>query len=278
MSETKQVQEKYVPWGEGAKILGLKRSAFFYYVNSGAIKSEPGRGPREGRYRLQDILDIKNRRDSNKPRKTYKKRLREVELDWLTPDDVMAGLALDRILYDDEFLADADVYQSWRKKNPYISMAAYDKKDRRICLGYIGLIPLPEEIILSILKGEREETSITADEILTYDEPGGYTLLANSAAIHPERPDLLNRILRRITEEWIARYPEKYIRKIYAQSVSAKGDMFVQHFFMAPRYDLALNAFELDLARPAASKIIRRFKAALEEKAPLPPELQTPLV
>ena len=50
----------------------------------------------------------------------------------------------------------------------------------------------------------------------------------------------------------------------------------VQHFFMAPRYDLAPNAYMLDLARPSASKIIRRFQARLVQKAPLPEELQQP--
>ncbi len=50
----------------------------------------------------------------------------------------------------------------------------------------------------------------------------------------------------------------------------------VQHFFMAPRYDLAPNAYILDLARPSVSKIIRRFQARLAQKAPFPEELQQP--
>ena len=131
-------------------------------------------------------------------------------------------------------------------------------------------------VILQILSNQREETSIEADEIETYDQPGGYILLANSAAIHPDRPDLLHRLLRHIMSYWLEQYPDRYIKKIYAQAVSAPGEMLVQHLFMTPRPDLAYNAYELDIARPSASKIIRNFKQQLEQKAPLPLGLQWP--
>jgi hypothetical protein len=156
-------------------------------------------------------------------------------------------------------------------------MAAFDAKNREICLGYIGLVPLPEHLILDILRGKRHEGDVRPEEVEAYDHPGGYTLLAYSAAIHPDRPDLLYKILMKIIDFWVEQYPERYIRKIYAQSISTKGDILVQHFFMAPRPDLAYNAFELDLARPAASRIIRKFKEILAAKAPLPPDLQYPL-
>ncbi len=54
--------KQYIPWAEGAKLLGLKRSAFFYLVESGQVRAESGRGPRDGRYSLQDILAIKEHR------------------------------------------------------------------------------------------------------------------------------------------------------------------------------------------------------------------------
>ena len=48
----------FVPWQEGAELLGLKRSAFFYLVETGQIRIESGRGPRDGRYSLEDIEAI----------------------------------------------------------------------------------------------------------------------------------------------------------------------------------------------------------------------------
>lgn len=269
--------ETYVPWNEGADRLGLKRSAFFYLVKSGQIRSEPNRGPRDGRYSLEDIENIRKQRAQGARRKPYKKRLAPVMLDWLSPLDIPAILKLDQVVYDEMFLAEAAVYRQWSEKNPQLAMAAFDaRSNRQEMLAYVAALPLAESVIVSILKGEREEIDITMDEIQSYDQPGGYTLLANSAVTHPERPDLLYKVLYRMMAEWIERYPERYITRIYAQSVSERGDQLVQHFFMAPRYDLAPNAYMLDFARPGASKVIRWYQAMLAQKAPLPKELQQP--
>jgi hypothetical protein len=264
--QIREPAESYVPSREGEKILGVKRNLFFYYVDSGQIRKQERVGEPD-LYNYADILAVKEKR-SKKKKKTA------VVIDWLGPADILAGLKLDRIVYQEEQLAEASVYKSWRQGNPYLSMAAFDAKDREVCLGYIGLVPLPESTILDILSGKRHEGDIRPEEVEPYDRPGGYTLLAYSAAIHPDRPDLLYKILMRILDFWIEQYPERYIRKIYAQAVSAKGDILIQHFFMAPRPDLAYNAFELDLARPAASKVVRKFKEMMAAKAPLPPDLQ----
>jgi hypothetical protein len=198
-------------------------------------------------------------------------------LDWLSPDDIPAILKLDKIVYDEMFLAEAARYKQWSEKNGQLAIAAFDaKSDRQEMLAYVAALPLDESVILAILRGERDETSITKDEIQNYDRPGAYTLLANSAVTHPGRPDLLNLVLRRMMDEWVERYPERFVTRIYAQAMSERGDMLIQHFFMQPRYDLAPNAYMLDLARPSAFRIVRRFQDRLIEKAPLPPDLQHP--
>jgi len=275
----KRNQDIYVKWDEGASILDLKRNTFFYLVQSEQVRAEPNRKPRDGRYNLQDIMRVKEKREQGKPRKQYKRRLAPVIFDWLSHSDIPAILRLDQVVYDQMFLAEAAVYEQWSSKNPYLAMAAFDaKSDRQEMLAYVAALPLDESLILSIMRGEREEISITPDEIETYERPGGYTLLGNSAVNHPERPDLLYKILYRMTAFWIERYPEQYITRIYAQSVSERGDRMIQHFFMAPRYDLAPNAYMLDLARPGASKVIHWFQSQLLQKAPLPTELQRPYI
>lgn len=268
---------KFVRWAEGAKLLGIKRGAFFYLVESGQIRAEPGRGARDGRYSLEDILHVKERRAQGKPRKPYKKKPAPILIDWLQPGDIPAGLKLDYLLYHEDInLAEAAVYQAWRRNNNFLTMGAFST-DRSECLAYIQLVPLHEHVILDILSGKREETSITPEEVLPYNQPGAYTLLGVSAVCHPERPDLLFRLLDKITDFWVEQYPERYITKVYVQAASERGDILIQHLFMAPRPDLAPNAYELNLARPAASRIIRRFQEKLRAKAPSPPELHYPL-
>lgn len=271
-------EPKFVTWKEGADILELKRTAFFHLVNSGQIHTEPGRGPRDGRYSVEDIQALKRQRlNGNKRRKVAKTRPTPALIDWLSPDDIPAILRLDQIVYHEMYLAEMAVYRKWSEKNPYLAMAAFDpKSNRQRMLAYVAALPLDEEVIFSVLRGEREETDLLAEEMQTYDRPGGYTLLANSAVSLPEYPDLLNRVLLKLMDEWVDRYPERYITRIYSQTVSESGDRMAQHFFMAPRYDLAPNAYMLDFSRPGASRIIRRFQERLAQKAPLPEELRSP--
>lgn len=276
MSEHTGSRQLFVPWKEGAEILDLKRTAFFHLVNSGQIRSESGRGPRDGRYSLDDIEAIKQRRATGKKRRTWR-RPTPALIDWLSPRDIPAILRLDQIVYDEIYLAEMEVYRKWSEKNPYLAMAAFDpKSDRQVMLAYIAALPLDESVIYSVLRGERQETDLKSDEMQTYERPGPYTLLANSAVSLPEYPDLLNRILLRLMDAWVDRYPERYMTRIYSQTVSESGDRMVQHFFMVPRYDLAPNAYMLDLARPSASKIVRRFQERLLQKAPFPEELRQP--
>src|SRR5205807_1143699 len=82
------------------------------------------------------------------------------------------------------------------KKNPHLTFTAFDASDRSKVLAYISLIPLSEEVIFQILRGEREETSITPDEIETYDREGEYTLLAEGVVAHPEHPEMISTALR----------------------------------------------------------------------------------
>lgn len=268
---------RYVPWNEGAEILGVSRSSFFYLVESGQISVEPGRGPRSGRYSLEDIQRIAERRAKGQQRRPSRRRVRPtpVIIDWLSPDDIPAILRLDKIVYDEMFLAEMERYRQWSVKNGQLAIAAFDaRSDRQTMLAYIACLPLDESVILQIMRGEREEISITADEIQDYKRQGPYTLLANSAVVHPDHPYLLRRVLENTLDAWVDRYPERYVTRVYAQSVSERGDLLISSFFLQPRYDLAPNAYMLDLARPGRSRIIRRFQEALKAKAPLPPELQ----
>jgi hypothetical protein len=259
----------YVRYSRALELFSpLTKNQFTHQVNAGEIKTaidEKGR-----MYELQSLHRVRNAL-------LGEKTAPQTIIDWLQPSDIPAGLRLDISLYPDEIvegLEEASVYQSWRKNNNQLTMGAFTK-DRAECLAYLQLVPLEEQTILDILSGKRSENSIKPDEVLAYNRLGAYTLLGVSAACHPDYPDLLFRILDRMMEFWIEQYPERYITKVYAQAVSERGDMLIQHLFMAPRPDLAQNAYELNLARLSASKIVRRFQKRLAAKAPLPPELQS---
>lgn len=268
-------QDEYVPWQEGAKIIGINKSSFFYHVDKGDITEEEGTLPRQGRYLVSDILKVKAKRDNRRPRKKYTRK-DEHFIDWIGVKDLPAGIALAVQLYEEDLLTEHNLakFQGWRKNNDKISLAAFTS-DRKTCLASIQVLPLPETVILDILSGKRGEASIEPDEIQSYEKEGPYTLLVNSALALPEYRLLLSDVLFKYLDFWIGMYPERYMKKIYAQTVSEQGELLVQHFFMMPRYDLALNAFELDFSRPVLSKILRKkfIKKLVDTGIPLPSDL-----
>lgn len=268
--------QEWINSREGADLLGVKQPNFLYYAKRGEIAVKEDLGEHQDRlYSRSDAIKVRQRLLA-KARIKHPKPA-PVTLDWLQITDLPAAMRLDQIVYHDIDLGELATYQSWRRKNVHISIAAFDATNREIMLGYVTLVPvMSEQICIDILAGKRADHSITADEIDTYDRPGAYTLLGVSAVCHPARPDLLYPMLKKHVDAWIEAYPERYIKKIYAQTFSERGEMLVQHLFMAPRPDLAYNAYELDMARPSASRLIRSFKQSLEAIEPLPDVLRWP--
>ncbi len=268
MSE--QVIDETLPeWvyaSRGLELTGMRRGTFYYYVEIGRIRSRAGQNKRDRMYNAADCLQVKAERKQHRSKTTYFH-------DWMTPTDLPAALTLDFLVYNEALIGDIKLYTAWLKKNPQIAMTVFERKDRKTCLAYIGLIPLPEPVILDIMTGQRDELSIQADEIESYDRPGEYILLANSAVCHPDKPDLLYKVLYHIMEYWKEQYPNRRISKIYAQAASPAGDVLISKFYFAPLYQFVdgqalpvKDAYVLDLARPGASKVIRHFQAELTAK------------
>ncbi len=247
----------------------FEKNAFNYRVRMGDIKAN-----KDEQGRMYEIASIIKTRDILlKAQEDAKKLPVPITVDWLYPEDIPAVLALDQIVYREIFLAEAEVYMAWRRKNPHISKAAFDAKDRRTCYGYVGLIPLPESVIIDILTGKRDEKEIIPDDILTYDEPGEYTLLANSAVVHPDHPEMLNDIIRAIVDYWYEQYPARRISRIYAQTVSEQGRTLARKLYLGPLYMMQdhgvariEDAYVLDMHDRAVSKIIQRFQDRLQSK------------
>lgn len=248
----------------------LDKNAFNYRVRKKEIaKKEDESG--KTLYGVQSVVAVRN---ALLKRASRRDKQPEVITDWLQPTDIPASLALDQIVYHEMFLAEAEVYMAWRRKNPYISMAAFDAADRRTCYAYLGLVPLPESVILDVLTGKKDEKEITPDEILTYDQPGEYTVLANSAVVHPDYPELMSKVIEAIEDFWVKQYPEKRLKRIYAQTVSEEGRTMAQKLYLGPLYVLQNqelikieDAYVLDLDDMAASRIIRQFQEKLRAKA-----------
>ncbi len=251
-------QVEYVTSREGANLLKMDRHRFFYYVDSRNIKVQEGETARKNLYNYEDIMRVRQELGINDIRPTV--------IDWVGPVDVTSTVALDFQVYHETIVGDLNLYVSWVKQNGRISLAAFDAHDRKIVLAYIALLPLPETVIHEILQGKRNEQDIKPEEIETYEREGSYTLLAESAVTHPDYPEKLGEVIRGLFDYWCSQYPQRTIEKIYAQSASAKGDVLIQKLYFAARYDLAENAFMLDLRRPGASRLVKTYQQCLKEE------------
>src|SRR5262249_43189774 len=155
---------------------------FFYYVNQGRIERIAGPTPRKSLYNRSDVLRLKGEISDGDG-----EEITDVIVDWVHPMDLPKTLALDLIVYEEDTIGDFRLYLSWLNRNPHLTLGAFDES-RTVVYAYLNLLPLDEATILSILRGEREETSIRAEEIKTYDSEGEFTLLAESIVAHPDHP------------------------------------------------------------------------------------------
>lgn len=268
----KEAPEGYARFAVATKLFEpFNRSMFNYRVRAGDIvckEDELGK-----MYEIASILRIKRNLLQEKREKTVS--LSKHYIRWTTPHDVIASMILDRAIYKEEYLADPDHYRERKSKNPYTSVAVFDSEKEDAMYAYISLLPLPEETIMDVLLGKRDETELTSKDILTYDEPGEYMLLASSAAQHPDYKDknLLFGLINHFIDFWVDLYPEKKIKRIYAQTVSNDGRRMVHDLHMGPMYSMIdgslkriPDAYVLDLDEPGGSRIIRRFQERLKDK------------
>jgi hypothetical protein len=254
---------------------GLSEGTFFRHVREKKIRKVlPDDRQRGAMYNADDIRA--NTQQHQQRKGGRKGDVESLQIDWSGALDAAAGLRLSQQLYGpDVDIGELAVYQSWRKNNNQLTLCVFSE-DRKDCFAELQVLPLAESLIVDILSGKRNESSILADEIRNYKDTGPYHLLVTNAVTLPGRPELLLRLLLRYMDFWVEQYPDRYIQRVYTQAVSERGFMLVQHFFMTPRFDLNFNAYMVDLAYPSASKIVQRFKRQLEEKSPLPEALQWP--
>lgn len=264
----RQTPGGYVRFTDAIKLfMPLSRSAFSYRVKAGDITVKEDSTGRM--YEVSSILQIKR----DLLRAEERKKAIDTYTDWIKIEDVIAGLKLDRIVYNEIILADEDHYRERKKKNPHTSIGVFDVHDRDTMYAYISLLPLREETIMDILLGRRPETRITSKDILAYDEPGEYSLLVSSVVHHPDHPHLIRRLLNAFMDYWVEQYPDRRIKRIYAETVSEDGKRMANELRMSMMYrvvderlERVENAFVLDMSEPAASKIIQKFQKRLKEK------------
>ena len=258
---------------EARRKLNASTSTFKRLVDSGKIRKVTPPNKKQGMYVSTDVDRIAEEMKPFSGNTRYRNKQGRLNndlstaTDWQKISDLPAILKLDLKVYQENIVGDIGLYISWERKNPKITMLSFESGNREHVLAYISLVPLPEQIILSILKGERPELSISPDEVETYERKGGYILLAESVVIDPDHPEQLNNVLREVLTHWCRQYPDRYIEKIYADAATDHGEMLARKLYFSPLYHVSDTAYVLDLRKPGISKIVRNFQECLKQKA-----------
>jgi hypothetical protein len=260
------MEEELYTLAEARKALNnMPATSFYRLVETGQIRKLIPPGKKQGMYPRSDIERLLSQSPQYIQTLAEKKEP-EICVDWMTPKDLPFLLAFDTDAFEEEMIGSIPLYYSWWKKNPYTCLMAFEEGNRNKILAQVTMLPLDEDVIFSVLKGERKELSITADEIKSYDQGGEYTLLAENIITQPGHPEYVRPVLHQLTEFWCQEWPRIKVKKVFAETVSQGGLYLVQKMYFGPLYDIGEKAFVLDLRYKNPSRFIRSFQECIEKK------------
>lgn len=110
----------------------------------------------------------------------------------------------------------ADVINNWQSKNDHAYWLLRNPSDNEV-LAVLGILPLREETIFQLLRGELLIRDIKLDDILPYEPGGEYNCYITSAATIPEYYDVIIPLFQHVLSYW-CEAPQIYINKVYFKS------------------------------------------------------------
>jgi len=193
--------------------------------------------------------------------------------DWIQESDLPYVFALDYELYGLDATVSPLITRFWWQKNPYACRILFNKDNRKDIWGALTIIPMEEETIFRILKGDLEEKDIVPDHILTYELGKVYDGYVASFAIRPERKYYLRLLVQSTFDYWCDHYPDIQLRRLYAYALDGEGSdgiRLIRKLFFSPIYErkgIELgNAWELRLDRYNPSHLIEQFHNCIKYK------------
>lgn len=242
---------------------GISESTFRRKVRDNEIETKMPEGRQRGAlYSKSQILEII--RQEKKATPTIEHGIGAT--DWCKESDLPYLLAFDLEMYGIENTVDISITHKWWKKNPNACLVLFNSQDRREVWGGITIMPMEEETILKLLRGDIEERDITADDILAYEPGKQYYGYIASAVVKPEHRASFVKLIWTVFDFWCDNYPDIQIKKLYAYAISDHGYDLIKKLFFSPRYDIGENAYELEPFRRNPSRLLQAFQQCIQEK------------
>jgi len=263
--------EKYLSASDAIEALNIPASTFYRFVKEGKItKHFPSSISKHGMYDSQEIARMSSKfKSESEPKETG-------ETDWIKSSDMGNMYDLEYAEYGDE-TGNPSIIRKWYERNPYICRVLYNKADRRDFWGAINMLPLEEETIYELLRGEKRDIDLDPQkDILTFEEPRAYNFYVASIIMHPHKKQHFPLLINSLFDFWCEQGPERRIGKIYGRVVSEDGELMAKKLFFSPMPHISDSAYMLDVSRPNPSRIVQSFQycaKSREEEQKLTAEL-----
>ena len=262
-----ELVENLLTFSEAREMLGnISSSTFKTYVDSKRIRKVVPPGKTQGRYIREDIEELAKEIQPFTQSKRRAKDRDEGETDWIESSDMGNMYNLEYTRYGDE-TGNPSIIRKWYERNPQVCRVLFNKEDRRDFWGAINMLPLEEETIFKLLKGEMRDIDLNPQkDILTFEKPGTYNFYVASVIMDPERRQHFPLLVRSLLDFWCEQAPDRKIGKIYGRVVSEDGEMMAKKLFFSPVWSISDTAYALDIDRPNPSRIVQSFQNCLMSK------------
>lgn len=272
-------QKDYIKYAEAVRLFseaGLSETTFRRKVQEHPITRIMPEGRSRGA--LYSVLDVRAAiEQSHKETASKDTSLsqngqdaqEDSQTDWIKFADEPYAYVLDCELYGVENAVSPSTTWTWWEKNPYACRILYNKNNRKDIWGLFSIIPMKEETIFRLLRGEMEEKEITAEHVLEYEPGQIYSCYVAAASMRPDKRQHFGRLLHSTMQFWYEQYPTIQISTLYAYALDGEegeGIRLIRKLFFAPRYDIGENSWELRLDRYNPSPVIQQFQKSLKEK------------
>ncbi len=261
-------QEAFIPSSDALMLVreaGFSDTTFYRWAAGGRIAKRLAGGRQRGaEYSKADILRLIEKRVVRNARKA---KGPQGATDWIRRADLPFVQSLALELCGPERTVEMAITWRWWEKNPYLCRILYNAQDRRDVWGALTVLPLRQEIIFRLLRRELSEREITPADIFTYEPGHAYSGYVASIAIRQQYQTHLRSLIWSMLDFWCSLYPSVRMERLFAFAPNDTCLRLIRHLFFAPRYDLSMGAFELDLMRSGnPSRLVTLFQDCIWQK------------
>ena len=271
-SEVAHRLEEYAK-ASGQKIDTVK-SAFYRRVKSGVIGSIPLK--RKSRERTQgyvlvdvdrflrgELIDGRRRQDSSQAL-IIDSALEKPAVSLLDRNDTPFLYTMEsEVLGGIEGALSPIALQQWQNANSNICYIMHNPENRHDTWGMFVVLPLQENLIVQVLKGDVNINFVPPKDILPY-QSGDYSCYVASFSVRPERQKYALQLVQAMLNYWLTLPPNVVVATLYTSVSSKKNSSLhrlVRDLYFSRRYDIAPEAWDLRIKEDwQPSPIVDKYK------------------